>query len=62
MGTILYAHHLDNRPRGFPNKPFLDLVTKDFGYGELPPALSIPLYFLFTATIAVIKDFATVLL
>jgi uncharacterized protein len=46
---------------GFPFKPFVALVTKDFGYGMLPSAVSIPLYLLFTGTIALIKDFATVL-
>lgn len=44
----------------FYNKPFLDLVSKDFGFA-LPAWASIALYFFFTATIGVIKDFATVL-
>jgi uncharacterized protein len=44
----------------FYNKPFLDLVAKDFGF-HLPAWAGIALYFAFTGTIAVIKDFATVL-
>jgi membrane protease YdiL (CAAX protease family) len=60
-GTIMYAIIWTTGIGGFPNKPFVDLVNKDFGYGGLRSTLSIPLYFLFTATIAVIKDFATVL-
>jgi len=44
----------------FYSKPFLDLVSKDFGFA--PPAwASIALYFLFTGTVAVIRDCATVL-
>jgi membrane protease YdiL (CAAX protease family) len=60
-GTIMYVIIWVTGLGRFPNKPFVDLVNKDFGYGEIRPALSIPLYFAFTATIAVIKDFATVL-
>ena len=59
--TIIYAVVWMTGIGGFPNRPFVDLVNKDFGYGAIRPALSIPLYFAFTATIAVIKDFATVL-
>ena len=33
----------------------------DFGLGPMPPWLTISLYFLFTATISVIMDVATVL-
>lgn len=44
----------------FYNKPFLDLVSKDLGF-SLPAWASIALYFCFTATIAVVKDVATVL-
>ena len=45
----------------FYNRQFLDLVSKDFGFGPLPAWASIALYFFFTATIAVIKDGATVI-
>jgi uncharacterized protein len=45
----------------FYSKPFMDLVSKDFGFGPLPAWAAISLYFCFTATIAVIKDCATVL-
>jgi hypothetical protein len=46
---------------GFYNRPFVDLVAKDFGFGPLPHVATIALYFFFTATIAVIRDSATVL-
>jgi|SRR5579871_1338228 len=46
---------------GFYNKPFVDLVSKDLGLGPMPAWLTISLYFLFTATISVITDVATVL-
>jgi hypothetical protein len=39
----------------------VDLVAKDFGFGPLPQWANITFYFCFTATIAVIKDFGTVL-
>lgn len=45
----------------FYNKPFLDLVSKDFGFGPLPAGTRIALYFFFTATITVIKGAASVL-
>lgn len=45
----------------FYNKPFVDLFSKDFGFGPLPPWVAIGLYFFFTATIEVIRDCATVL-
>jgi len=45
---------------GFYNTRFVDLLAKDFGLGLSHP-VSIALYFLFTATISVIKDTATVL-
>ncbi len=44
----------------FYNESFLDVVSKDFGFG-LPPWVSIVVYFFFTATIAVIRNGATVL-
>ena len=46
---------------GFYNKQLVDLASKDFGLGPMPPWLTISLYFLFTATISVIMDVATVL-
>lgn len=46
---------------GFYNRRFVDLAAKDFGFGPLPHGATIALYFFFTATIAVIKDSATVL-
>jgi len=45
----------------FYNKSFVDLFSKEFGFGTLPGWAAIALYFCFTATIAVIKDLATVL-
>lgn len=43
----------------FYNKPFVDLVAKGFGFGPAPDWINIPYYFVFTGTIAVIKDLAT---
>jgi uncharacterized protein len=60
-GTILYAVIWVTGIGGFPNRGFVDLVNKDFGYGDLRATLSIPLYFLFTASIGVIRDLPTVL-
>jgi membrane protease YdiL (CAAX protease family) len=60
-GTAIFAVVWITGIGGFPNKPFVDLVNKDLGFGDIPAALSIPLYFLYTGTIALIKDFATVL-
>jgi membrane protease YdiL (CAAX protease family) len=45
---------------GFPSRPFLAVVSKDLGFA-LPEWATIAVYFAFTATIAVIKDLATVL-
>ncbi len=45
----------------FFNKDFIAKVTQSFGLGALPDWLSIFLYFLFTATFAVIRDTATVI-
>jgi membrane protease YdiL (CAAX protease family) len=60
-GTVSYAFVWLTGFGGFYNKRFVDLVSKDFGLGPMPPWLTISLYFLFTATISVIMDFATVL-
>ena len=46
---------------GFYNSGFVQLVAKDFGFGPLPEWATISFYFLFTGTIAVIKNVATVL-
>jgi len=46
---------------GFYNKRFVDLISKDLGLGPIPPWVTVSLYFLFTATISVIMDLATVL-
>jgi membrane protease YdiL (CAAX protease family) len=46
---------------GFYDKGFVEKITQSFGLGPLPDWLSITLYFLFTATFAVIRDFATVI-
>jgi uncharacterized protein len=46
---------------GFYNRRFVDLFAKDFGFGSPSQAASITFYFLFTATISVVKDTATVL-
>ena len=45
----------------FYNSDFVQLVAKDFGFGSLPEWATISFYFLFTGTIAVIKNVATVL-
>jgi membrane protease YdiL (CAAX protease family) len=45
----------------FFNRGFVDNVTESFGLGPLPDWLSIILYFLLTATFAVIRDTATVI-
>lgn len=31
----------------FPNKPFVDLFSKDFGFGPLPASVAIVLYFFY---------------
>lgn len=46
---------------GFYDKQFVESFSKDFGLGPMRPWVSIALYFLFTATITVVKDCATVL-
>jgi membrane protease YdiL (CAAX protease family) len=60
-GTASYAFVWLSGFGGFYNKPFVALVSKDLGLGPMPPWLTISLYFLFTATISVIMDVATVL-
>jgi membrane protease YdiL (CAAX protease family) len=46
---------------GFYDKGFVDRVTDSFGLGSIPAWASITLYFIFTATFTVIRDFATVI-
>ena len=46
---------------GVYRKDFVDEVTKSFGLGPMPAWASIALYFVFTATFTVIRDFATVI-
>jgi membrane protease YdiL (CAAX protease family) len=46
---------------GFYNSGFVHAVSQDFGFGPLPAWAAISLYLVFTATIAVIKNCATVL-
>ena len=46
---------------GFYNKSFVDQITNSFGLGPIPAWASITLYFIFTATFTVIRDFATVI-
>ena len=58
--VLIYAFVWITGLGGFYNKAFVDLVAKDFGFGPLPQWANIAFYFFFTATIAVIKNFATV--
>lgn len=44
---------------GFYDKSFVNRVTESFGLGPIPAWASMTLYFLFTATFTVIRDFAT---
>ncbi len=46
---------------GVYNKSFVDQITNSFGLGPIPAWASITLYFIFTATFTVIRDFATVI-
>jgi uncharacterized protein len=43
------------------NKSFVDQITNSFGLGPIPAWASNTLYFIFTATFTVIRDFATVI-
>ncbi len=60
-GTASYAFVWLSGFGGFYNKQFVAQVSKDLGLGPMPVWLTIFLYFLFTATISVIMDVATVL-
>lgn len=46
---------------GFYDKEFVEKFSNEFGLGPMRPWASIGLYFIFTATITVIRDCATVL-
>lgn len=59
--TVIYVFVWLTGFGGFYSKPFVDRISKDLGLGPIPDWLTISLYFLFTATISVIMDFATVL-
>jgi membrane protease YdiL (CAAX protease family) len=59
--SLIYAFVWTTGLGGFYNKGFVDLVAKDIGFGPLPQWATITFYFFFTATIAVIKNLATVL-
>lgn len=59
--ALIYAFVWGTGLGGFYNKAFVGLVAKDFGFGQLSQAAIITIYFCFTATIAVVRDFATVL-
>lgn len=60
-GAVSYALVWLGGFGGFYNSQFVGLVSKDLGLGPMPTWLTIPVYFLFTATISVIMDLATVL-
>ncbi len=59
--SLIYGFVWSTGLGGFYNQAFLDLVVREFGFGPLPQWANVAFYFFFTATIAVIKDFATVL-
>jgi membrane protease YdiL (CAAX protease family) len=46
---------------GFYDSKFVERFSQAFALGRMRPSVSIALYFAFTATITVIKDFATVI-
>lgn len=46
---------------GVYNKSFVERITDSFGLGPIPAWASIALYFIFTGTFTVIRDFATVI-
>jgi membrane protease YdiL (CAAX protease family) len=60
-GTAAYGFVWLTGLGGFYNKQFVESFSKDFGLGPLRPWASIALYFIFTATIGVIRGCATVL-
>jgi membrane protease YdiL (CAAX protease family) len=60
-GTAVYAFVWLTGFGGFYNKDFVALISKNLGLGPMPSWLAVCLYFLFTATIGVITNMATVL-
>ena len=58
---VIYTFVWSTGLGGFYNREFEASFAKDFGLGPIPPWAAIALYFFFTATISVIRDFATVL-
>jgi len=60
-GTVSYGFVWLTGIGGFYNRQFVESVSKDFGLGPMRPWATIVLYFLFTATIGVIRDAATAL-
>jgi CAAX protease family protein len=59
--TAIYAFVWLTGLGGFYNSQFVERFSDAFGLGPIRPWMSIVLYFLFTATITVIKDCPTVL-
>jgi uncharacterized protein len=60
-GATTYAFVWLTGLGGFYDKGFVESFSKEFGLGPLHPWVSIALYFLFTATITVVRDCATTL-
>jgi len=60
-GTATYGFVLLSGLGGFYNKHFVASFSKDFGLGPMRSWASIALYFIFTATIGVIRGCVTVL-
>jgi membrane protease YdiL (CAAX protease family) len=60
-GAAIYAFVWITGLGGFYDSKFVERFSNAFGLGPIPPWTSIVLYFLFTATITVIRDCATVL-
>jgi uncharacterized protein len=60
-GTVSYAFVWLTGFGGFYNAQFVQDLSRDFGLGPMGPWASIALYFVFTATISVIRGCATVL-
>jgi hypothetical protein len=58
IGSFVGVRHAESF--GFYNKQFYESFSKDFGLGPMNPWANISLYFVFTATITVVRDCATV--
>src|SRR6202451_2642946 len=59
--TAIYALVWLTGLGGFYDRQFYDKFSSDFGLGPMKPWANIALYFVFTATITVVRDCATVL-